>query len=58
MRLNLLGLFLVQPNTLTALLLLGGELLMQVQVRLEEAHLAALYGPPYAEYRARTPRWL
>jgi protein-S-isoprenylcysteine O-methyltransferase Ste14 len=38
--------------------LVAGELLMQIQVRLEEAHLAALHGDDYSAYYSRVRRWL
>jgi protein-S-isoprenylcysteine O-methyltransferase Ste14 len=58
MRVNLVGLFLVFPSVVTAALLVAGELLIQVQVRLEEQHLANLHGQVYDAYRARVRRWL
>ncbi|HEX7045752.1 MAG TPA: isoprenylcysteine carboxylmethyltransferase family protein [Burkholderiales bacterium] len=58
LRVNLVALVLVQPNAFTLAMLTAGEILMQVQVRLEEAHLAARHGSRYAEYRARVRRWL
>ncbi len=58
MRVNLLGLLLVFPAAVTLALLLAGEILMQVQVRLEEQHLRALHGDTYANYCAKAPRWL
>lgn len=58
MRLNLMGLFLVAPNAVTLAALAAGEVLMQVQVRLEEAFLSGALGADYAAYRARTRRWL
>ena len=58
MRVELLGLFLVLPSAASAAVLVAGEILMQVQVRLEEQHLAALHGAEYASYRARVRRWL
>jgi len=58
MRVNLLGLFLVLPNGVTLTILVAGELLMQIQVRLEEVHLAALHGQAYAQYQTRARRWL
>lgn len=58
MRLNLLGLFLVVPNAVTLAILVAGELLMQVQVRLEEAHLSSLHGQRYTEYQRQVRRWL
>ncbi|MDO9487224.1 MAG: isoprenylcysteine carboxylmethyltransferase family protein [Sphingomonadaceae bacterium] len=58
MRLNLAGLFLVLPNAATLALLLLGEAMMQLQVRLEEAHLSATFGADYDAYRRKVPRWL
>lgn len=58
MRVTLVGLFLVDPSAATMLVLVVGEILVQVQVRLEEDHLAALHGDAYAEYRRRVRRWL
>jgi len=57
MRVNLLGLFLVFPAAATLALLVAGEILMQVQVRLEEQHLLQLHGQAYAEYCSRIRRW-
>jgi protein-S-isoprenylcysteine O-methyltransferase Ste14 len=58
MRINLIGLFLVLPNAVTLALVAAGEVLMQVQVRLEEAHLESLHGAKYMEYRSTVRRWL
>lgn len=58
MRLNLAGLFLVLPNAATLALLLLGEAMMQLQVRLEEAHLSAAFGAEYDAYRDAVPRWI
>ena len=58
MRVNLVGLFLVFPSAVTASLLVAGEILMQVQVRLEEQHLAHLHRQIYDTYRAKVRRWL
>jgi protein-S-isoprenylcysteine O-methyltransferase Ste14 len=58
MRLNLAGLFLVLPNAATLALVLLAEALIQVQVRLEEAHLSATFGETYAQYRRAAPRWI
>ena len=58
MRANLLGLFLVFPSAVTSALLVTGEILMQVQVRLEEQHLANLHGVVYDAYREKVRRWL
>ena len=57
MRLSLLGLFLVLPNAITLSILVLGEALMQVQVRLEEAHLSSLHGKAYTAYQSRVRRW-
>jgi protein-S-isoprenylcysteine O-methyltransferase Ste14 len=58
MRLNLLGLFLVLPNAAMLAIWLVGDVLMQIQVRLEEAHLHQLHGDAYHFYRQRVRRWL
>jgi protein-S-isoprenylcysteine O-methyltransferase Ste14 len=57
MRLNLVGLMCLLPNWFSLLLLVCGELLIQIQVRLEETHLSLVYGDAYEAYRARVPRW-
>lgn len=58
MRTSLFGLLLVRPNALTLVLAVAGELLMQLQVRQEEAFLQQRHGETYLEYCARTPRWI
>lgn len=58
MRFNLCGLFLVWPNAVTLASLLLGEVLLQTQVRLEEAYLSGKLGDEYRAYLTRTPRWL
>jgi protein-S-isoprenylcysteine O-methyltransferase Ste14 len=58
MRLSLLGLLLVYPAAVTLALLVSGEILVQVQVRLEELHLRGLHGEAYRAYCARVRRWL
>ena len=58
MRLALLGLFLALPTGATLAILALGEVLMQVQVRLEEAHLTETLGGDYQAYRRATRRWL
>lgn len=57
-RLTLAGFVLVLPNAATLCLWLLGEVLIQVQVRLEEAHLRARFGEDYDLYRRAVPRWL
>lgn len=58
MRLALAGFFLTIPNAVTLLTLGLGDVLMQIQVRLEEEHLGSLHGEKYAEYCRRVRRWL
>ena len=58
MRATLLGFFLVLPNAVTLAVVVLGEALIQIQVRLEEEFLAAKHGPRYAEYQRSTRRWL
>jgi protein-S-isoprenylcysteine O-methyltransferase Ste14 len=58
MRLILAGLVLLVPAAITLVLLALAEVLIQVQVRLEEAHLSALHGARYEHYRAHVARWL
>lgn len=58
MRATLLGFFLILPNALTLAVLVLGEALMQIQVRLEEEHLLRLHGERYRAYQQRVRRWL
>ena len=58
MRLALLGLFLALPTGATLAILLLGEVLMQVQVRLEEAHLSEALGRNMKPIADSTRRWL
>lgn len=58
LRLNLLGLFLILPNAATLVIWLVGEALMQVQVRLEEEHLARTFRDIYADYKRTVRRWV
>lgn len=58
MRINLLGFFMVLPNAATLVIFVLGEVLMQVQVRLEEAYLSQIHAGNYQEYCSRTRRWL
>ena len=58
MRVCLAALALLQPNAITLSLLLMGDLVMQFQVRLEEAFLQEQHGDAYAVYRRRVRRWL
>lgn len=58
MRLSLLGVFMVDANGVTLALGLAGEILMQVEVRLEEEFLAHRFGEAYRNYIHYTSRWL
>ena len=58
MTITLVGLFIVIPNTLTALTLLMGVVLIQIQVRLEEEFLVKTHGEEYCQYRRQVRRWL
>ncbi len=58
MRVNLLGLLLAFPNAMTLSAYLLGEVLMQVQVRLEEQHLERELGDAYRAYCSSVRRWL
>jgi len=58
MRGSALGLFLVLPNALSLLLLVVGDILIQIQVRMEEEHLRGLHGEAYEDYCRQARRWL
>ncbi|MES2324616.1 MAG: isoprenylcysteine carboxylmethyltransferase family protein [Pseudomonadota bacterium] len=58
MRVCLLALLLIQPNAVTLTFFCGGELVMQFQVRLEEAFLYDQHGERYTNYCATVGRWL
>lgn len=58
MRFSLLGFFLALPDAVMLTIFVLGEVLIQVQVRLEEEHLAASHGEAYESYRRRVRRWL
>lgn len=58
MRASLLGLFLVLPNAYSLAILIAGEILIQVQVRLEEQHLSTVHDAEFRRYRANVRRWL
>jgi protein-S-isoprenylcysteine O-methyltransferase Ste14 len=57
LRIQFLGIFLTLPNALTLLALALGEVSIQMEVRLEELHLARLHGQAYRDYCAQTGRW-
>jgi protein-S-isoprenylcysteine O-methyltransferase Ste14 len=58
MRIMLLGIFLVIPNAITLVILIAGELLIQIQVRLEEEFLTRTHGASYIEYQKKVRRWI
>ena len=58
MRLALVGFFLTIPNAVTLLTLVLGDVLMQIQVRLEEEHLSKLHDKQYTEFCSRVRRWI
>jgi protein-S-isoprenylcysteine O-methyltransferase Ste14 len=58
MRVGLLGFFFLLPNAVTLLTLVLGEVLIQLQVRLEEAFLTKAQGDAYRDYARRVRRWL
>jgi protein-S-isoprenylcysteine O-methyltransferase Ste14 len=58
MRIMLLGIFLVIPNAITLIILIAGELLIQIQVRLEEEFLTRTHGAAYLTYQKQVRRWI
>jgi protein-S-isoprenylcysteine O-methyltransferase Ste14 len=52
----LVGLFLVTPNALTALFLILGYVLIQIQIRLEEEFLGKEQGQAYINYKQKVRR--
>lgn len=58
MRVGLLGFFFLLPNAVTLLTLVLGEVLIQLQVRLEEDFLMKAQGDAYRAYCRRARRWL
>jgi protein-S-isoprenylcysteine O-methyltransferase Ste14 len=58
MRVMLLGIFLVIPNAITLVILITGELLIQIQVRLEEEFLTRTHGTSYIAYQKQVRRWV
>ncbi|WP_291857049.1 isoprenylcysteine carboxylmethyltransferase family protein [Marinilabilia sp.] len=53
-----LGLFLIIPNVATAIILVSGYLIIQIQVRLEEEFLSTQLGKEYHQYKKNVKRWL
>jgi protein-S-isoprenylcysteine O-methyltransferase Ste14 len=58
MRITLLGFFLTLPNAFLLLALVLGDVLMQIQVRLEEEFLRNTHGEKYEEYCGNVRRWI
>jgi len=58
MRIMLLGVFLVIPNAVTLVILITGEILIQIQVRLEEEFLRRTHGESYLAYQKQVRRWI
>jgi protein-S-isoprenylcysteine O-methyltransferase Ste14 len=58
MRLGLISIFLLIPSAITLLALVLGDVLLQIQVRLEEEHLSNLRGEAYENYRREVRRWI
>lgn len=58
MRCALFSLTLISPTAPILALAVAAELLMQIQVRMEEAHLTQLHGQHYLNYIKRVNRWL
>lgn len=58
MRVCLASLVLIRPNAATLALWLVGDVIMQVQVRLEESFLKQQHGADYLAYCERTRRWI
>jgi protein-S-isoprenylcysteine O-methyltransferase Ste14 len=53
-----LGLFLIVPNLLTAIILFVGIITIQIQVRLEDEFLLSKLGENYLNYKSKTRRWV
>ena len=56
--LSVIGYFLILPNAITLLIVMLDLALIQVQIRLEEQHLATEHGEVYQRYCARVRRWV
>lgn len=58
MRVALAGFFLTLPNAFTLVAMVLGDVLLQIQVRLEEQHLTGLHGSDYEFYQKAVRRWI
>ncbi|MBI9066345.1 MAG: DUF1295 domain-containing protein [Salinivirgaceae bacterium] len=56
--LTFVSLFLILPNVLTAIILVLGTIVIQVQIRLEEEFLLKELGEEYEKYKHAVKRWL
>lgn len=56
--LSVIGYFLLLPNAVTLLIMMLDLALIQVQIRLEEQHLAAEHGAVYKRYCDDVRRWV
>ena len=56
MIISLVGLFLTTPNALTAIFLILGYMLIQIQIRLEEEFLTKEHGQNYLNYKQKVRR--
>jgi len=52
------GMFMIMPNALTAVVISGIYLTLNVQIREEEKFLSASLGAPYDAYKAKVRRWI
>ena len=58
MRVMLLGLFLILPSAAMLLIWITGNMLIQIQVRLEEEFLNRTHGASYLAYQKQVRRWI
>ena len=56
--LSVIGYFLILPNAVTLLIMMLDLALIQVQIRIEEQHLAAEHGDVYKRYCDDVRRWV
>lgn len=57
-RVMLLGLFLILPSAAMLLIWIAGDMLIQIQVRLEEEFLNRTHGASYLAYKKQVRRWI
>jgi protein-S-isoprenylcysteine O-methyltransferase Ste14 len=55
---TLTALFLIVPDAITFCSLIAAIIVLQVQIRVEEAHLTKLHGENYLTYMNTTRRWI